>query len=533
VKKVYTVALFVFIASWSMAQCPPGVLPYLVTKNITVCPGQTTVNLNITAGNLSAYQLVWDSPAQSPTSGWIPANGNQFQAQVIIPPGTGASAPVTIKGVFSMSYPGGGCESTDTIKLRVGYPGIAAISPVVCIGTTSASITFSPAGAIAADSYLLSWSVNAYNAGLRNSSGALTGSSFPVSTVSGLPPVAGTYSGNLYVVGNSAYQSSPNCTSPAIPVSVTIRALPVASITGVHTICPGATALLTASSASSYLWSTGATTPAINAGPGNYTVLVRDNIGCISLASSAFSVSAVTPTASISSSASAICAAGPTILTANSGNSWLWSTGATTQQISASTAGTYTVTVTNYLGCSATSSPVSLGYDPNPYGVINRNSNLCYSGFEWLDAGSGSNYSWGAPFKVIYTAGHYDVTYTNTSGCPVSAEIDIQCEGGGYEWRVGKADKTSSDKPVDPLEGKFAVYPNPVNYELRLHLPRPVVELVEVRLLDMMGTVHVQASMTKDEVEKIIATKDLLPGMYLLQIQGEKMNRVRNVVVRH
>mgnify|MGYP000716148438 CR=1 FL=1 len=51
----------------------------------------------------------------------------------------------------------------------------------------------------------------------------------------------------------------------------------------------------------------------------------------------------------------AICEGSSTILTATGGTSYTWNTGATTSSITATTAGSYSVTVTNANGCSDTS----------------------------------------------------------------------------------------------------------------------------------------------------------------------------------
>jgi hypothetical protein len=56
----------------------------------------------------------------------------------------------------------------------------------------------------------------------------------------------------------------------------------------------------------------------------------------------------------------AICPGASVTLTAPAGFTYLWSNGANTQSINASSAGNYTVTVTNAGGCSATSAATAV-----------------------------------------------------------------------------------------------------------------------------------------------------------------------------
>lgn len=66
-----------------------------------------------------------------------------------------------------------------------------------------------------------------------------------------------------------------------------------------------------------------------------------------------------------------ICSGASTNLTATSGSSYLWSTGSTASSISVSTAGTYTVTVTNGSGCTSISGPVVVNVSTsNPTAVV-------------------------------------------------------------------------------------------------------------------------------------------------------------------
>ncbi len=136
---------------------------------------------------------------------------------------------------------------------------------------------------------------------------------------------------------------------------------PTISASGSLNLCPGSTVVLTSSYATGNTWSNGATTKSITVTPatiGSYTVSVV--YGTIVSTSAATVVTANSPsTPSISASGPlTFCSGGSVGLTANAGNAYLWSNGATTQSITVTQIGNYTVTVTNVNGCSATSAAV-------------------------------------------------------------------------------------------------------------------------------------------------------------------------------
>ncbi|MDQ0476861.1 PA14 domain-containing protein [Chryseobacterium sp. MDT2-18] len=175
---------------------------------------------------------------------------------------------------------------------------------------------------------------------------------------------------------NSASQSSQiiptaqlfpagSCASPA-SVNVVINAQPATpaapTITagGSTTFCAGGSVTLTSSAGTSYLWSNGATTQSISAiTGGTYTVQVTNASGCQSASSTGTTVvvNALPATPTITAGGSlTFCAGGSVTLTSSTGTSYLWSNGATTQSISATAGGTYTVQVTNASGCQSASS---------------------------------------------------------------------------------------------------------------------------------------------------------------------------------
>ena len=91
------------------------------------------------------------------------------------------------------------------------------------------------------------------------------------------------------VVGTGSYTvrvtNSSGCSAVSAPTYVTINANPTASITpsGTLTLCTGTTQTLTAGNATSYAWSTGATTQSINVSTGgSYYVTINNSTGCSS-----------------------------------------------------------------------------------------------------------------------------------------------------------------------------------------------------------------------------------------------------------
>jgi hypothetical protein len=193
---------------------------------------------------------------------------------------------------------------------------------------------------------------------------------------------------------------------------------------GSHEVCEGKTVTLDAGDGfAGYLWSTGATTQKIEVSvAGTYTVTVTTEKGC---KGSAEHVVTVNPLPEPKGSSQEICEGKTATLDAGDGfASYLWSTGATTQKIDVTEAGTYTVTVTNGKGCEATASHVVVVNPlPEPKGTSRE---ICEGKTATLDAGDGfASYKWstGATTQKIDVteAGTYTVTVTNGKGCEATA----------------------------------------------------------------------------------------------------------------
>jgi Zn-dependent metalloprotease len=247
--------------------------------------------------------------------------------------------------------------------------------------------------------------------------GSLTGSSVIVS------PLTTT----IYTVTGTSVNG---CTKTAT-ITITVNPLPVISGTASPSIvCPGAPVTLTG------------TTPGVtwNWQPGNlsgspvvvnpvvqttYTVTATSAQGCTK--SQTFVILMhPTPSASTTvSPSSAICAGQSATITATGGVSYLWMPGSTTGNTRVvNTAATYTVTVTNALGCTATATRV-ITVNPTPtVGTTITNANICLGASTTMTGTGALTYIW-QPGSLTGTSvtvspastTTYTVTGTNASGC--------------------------------------------------------------------------------------------------------------------
>ena len=222
------------------------------------------------------------------------------------------------------------------------------------------------------------------------------------------------------------------CTSNASSTFTTsvnpLPAAPQITANGNTSFCIGDDVELTSSYATGNVWSNAATTQSITVNTsGSFTVTHTDANGCsaTSGAISTSSGSAPSPTVSVSGSTN-FCTGGSVQLTASQGDSYLWSpSGETTQSITATTAGNYTVSVTNANPCdgAGTSAAVTVTVTqaPTPTIIAGGVTTFCDGGSVVLTSELANGYNWsnGATTQsvTVDASGTYTVTVTNTNTC--------------------------------------------------------------------------------------------------------------------
>ncbi|MFN7116459.1 MAG: gliding motility-associated C-terminal domain-containing protein [Saprospiraceae bacterium] len=257
---------------------------------------------------------------------------------------------------------------------------------------------------------------------------------------------------------NITVRDSNNCT---VSDTFRIRAADALTLSLPDTlaICAGQNTTLDAGAFASYRWSTGATTRSLMvSAPGTYTVTVTNADGC-SGAGTTRVMSAVAPQLQLADSIS-ICTGQSIALDAGVHSTYRWSNGATSRTISASTTGTYSVTVTNVNGCS-TSDSIRVVPGNNLQLQLADSISICTGQNVTLDAGVFASYRWsnGAMTRTINVSntGTYVVTVTNTSGCSGIDSIRV-VPGNNLQLQLADSISICTGQNVTLDAGVFASY---------------------------------------------------------------------------
>jgi hypothetical protein len=219
-------------------------------------------------------------------------------------------------------------------------------------------------------------------------------------------------------------------------INVTINAVPVVALGPDITQCGDTVWLDAGNPGSAYSWNTGATTQIIGVTvSGVYAVTVTSPQGCTN--SDAILV-VFNPVPIVALGADVTQCGGTVLIDAqNSGATYLWNTGATTQMITVSTSGTYDVQVTNSYGCTD-SDTINITINPLPNANAGPDVTIC-SGDSVMLSGNGpfSSYLWtdnvvsyNAQSVVVYpgqTTSYY-YTVTDANGCANSDTMIVIIE---------------------------------------------------------------------------------------------------------
>ncbi|HPB24768.1 MAG TPA: gliding motility-associated C-terminal domain-containing protein [Bacteroidales bacterium] len=162
-------------------------------------------------------------------------------------------------------------------------------------------------------------------------------------------------------------------------------------------------------------------------GAGTYTLTVVDANNC--QGTTTITISSASNLTPVIAGPTTICAGSSATLDAGGPYAgYSWSSGATTQTITISASGTYSVTVSDG-GCTGSTS-ISVTQASQITPSITGQTNICPGTSTVLDAGSGyASYQWSngtsSQTATVSTGGAYSVTVSDGSGCTGSASINI------------------------------------------------------------------------------------------------------------
>lgn len=373
-------------------------------------------------------------------------------------------------------------------------------------------------------------SVNLY----RNSSGA----NYPY-TIANLISVTGNSVNDLarwYFFYNWEVQEAPvACVSDRVPLTAAVIPVPSAQVTTnqATSICPGDSVILTASPAANYLWSNNATSQSITVyNSGTYTV-TASNSSCtvsstpISVTVSNNAVATITPSSSVT-----FCEGDSVVLAASTGNSYLWSNGATSPSITVLASGTYSVTVHVNGSCSAISNPLTVTENPIPtvsFSGLNAQYNdnepavtltgtpaggtfsgTGVTGNQFDPAGAGA----GGPYTITYS-------YTDANGCSATASASVT---------VNEANGIPAMEAIKQV----SVFPNPSNGQFSVVIATTNTIQADIILTNMLGekVMHEKNVLIAHQYQRDMNITSLAKGIYTLSITSQHQQTSFKVIVQ-
>ncbi len=337
-------------------------------NNVTITEGNS---VTLTASGAETY--LWSTGETSASISVNPSSNTQY----------------TVTGYLN------GCEATDDVMVFVENStnetvdaDIAGGNFSICAGTTTVLVATGGA------SYL--WSTGETSAAISISPNETT----------------------TYTV--TAFSESGNTQDQD---SVTVSVYGIVNAGEDVAICVGSSTTLTASEGQSYLWSTGETTQSITVSP-NETTLYSVEVSNRNCSNTDDVLVTVNQSLNVNAGNDISIEEGEsTTLTATGADSYLWSTGETTQSITVSPNDTTTYFVIGYSNTCEGMAEVTVFVEEDPYNetvvadIAGGNFTICYGSSTTLVATGGHSYLWstGETTSVITVSPSVTTTYIVTA----------------------------------------------------------------------------------------------------------------------
>ncbi len=508
---------------------------YYVVETST-CGTATSNSLVVNQINNPNPTFTYTSPTTFCSPGTITFTANTFAGvtyqwqknSIDIAGATNQTYTATTNGKYRVKQTANGCTKQGQDVQVTTATSVASV--IAANGPTSfctgGSVVLSVSNAIPGYSY--QWKNNNVNI-----SGA-TLSNYTATT-------AGSYT--CYVSANCG-----NATSNAIAVS-TGGIVALVNPSGTVNICTGATVALSANTGTGYTFQwkkngtniSGATTQNYGATTaGNYTVAITSPCGNATSVATTVVIAPLTATASPANTT--ICNGSAATFTANTGYNFTYQwyragiaiAGATSSTHANSTAGNYTVVITQGGVCSATSNIATLTVisNPNPTVTLSGPTTFCAGQSVTITANTfaGVTYQWikgstniaGATNQsyTATTAGQYNVKET-ASGCTkqmgVPVVVTVNC-------------REEEENGLAVGNGQLTVVPNPFTSEFMVSgLEFKVGDRIE--MMDVLGKIVYTETLTKASPSgRLVGLSSFPSGIYFLQVTTSSPKKTIKVV---
>ncbi|MBR0305031.1 MAG: T9SS type A sorting domain-containing protein [Bacteroidales bacterium] len=429
----------------------------------------------------------------------------------------GGSVSLIASGASSYSWSNGSNNATITISNPGTYM-VIGTNATGCSATASKTVTVNPTYFIPLTESICQGETYNFNGQYLTTAGTytqnlstvngcdsiitltLTVKALPTTTISGNTMLCQGQSTILTATGGVSYNWNNGYTSNNIPVSqsgiytvtatnaegcsatanvtVTVNPLPTVTITGNSTICQGSSTSLTATGANTYSWSTGDNTASVSINAfGIYTVTGTSAEGCSNTANVTVLVSQL-PVITITGETD-ICAGESTTLTANGGDTYLWSNGSTDNTLTVNLAGIYQVIGYNAAGCSNMADATVSVWQPATSEFTVECPEPCY---EW----NGESYC---------QSGDYTETLQTVHGCDSVVTLHLTITVG-----IENHDYAAS----------MTVYPNPTNGIVNVQFTDHNSPITQIHVYDVYGKlVGVNVVGTNDDSPLQLATAQI------------------------